>query len=54
MNNNEVLPNPPIVPALPGSTSQPAHTQGINMNPAAETVHIEAFPRINKEEADGV
>ena len=51
--NNKALANPPIVPALLGSTSQPAHTQGINMNLAAETVPIEALPVIDKEEADG-
>ena len=51
--NNEVLPNPPIVPALPRSTSQPAHTQSVNTNLAAETVPIEALPIIDEEEADG-
>ena len=51
--NNEVLANPSIVPALPGSTSQPAHTQDVNMNLAAETVPIEALPVIDEEEADG-
>ena len=53
MNNSELPVNQPIVPAPPRNASQPAQTEGVDVNPVVENAPIIALPIIEEEEGNG-